>query len=281
MNSHQVKKWATGLALVGLFMFSGVVLFQLQIAFGFNNPGANPPAGSGGITAAANGNIGINTTAPTTAKLAITSATLPSIDVDPSGAAGGSIIGLTATPTANDEAASVAYVNGRVGAAGGGSGAGSVVLYYKTLNGTAVGGIPQCPTGWTFKHDDWYGPHYLGMLAYDWSYNGTAGGFGGGGGAYGNPNQAGPPPNPPTPGTGSGDPLLSGYSYDVNAVAFGSDSVCSQSQQTAVQVNQFYQNQFTPNGTTFYANACSISADPNPPHSLITECNMCVVCAKE
>jgi hypothetical protein len=118
------KKLASLIALVGLFIFSGVVIFQLQVAFGWTNPTIAPPGGSGVLTAVTTGGIsrlGINTAAPITADLVITSTPgTPGIDVDPSGAAGGRIIGLTANPVNNDDAASKAYVNSVLGAGGGG-----------------------------------------------------------------------------------------------------------------------------------------------------------------
>lgn len=65
MSKH-LKKWTAALALVGIFMFSGVVLFQLQTAFGWTNPPGTPPTGAGGIMVdPSTGNVGVKTaTAP-------------------------------------------------------------------------------------------------------------------------------------------------------------------------------------------------------------------------
>ncbi len=49
-NNSLIKKAAALFALVGLFLFSGIVTFQLQTAFGWTNPIMSPPGGSGAIS---------------------------------------------------------------------------------------------------------------------------------------------------------------------------------------------------------------------------------------
>lgn len=119
MKNIFFKKIAWLLALVGLFMFSGVSIFQLQVAFGWNNPTTMPPGGSGALTAGLNGQVGINTPNPVAAKLVINASpgTFPAIDT-----VGSDIIGLPLIPVATG-AASKEYVDAQVaGAAGGGKG---------------------------------------------------------------------------------------------------------------------------------------------------------------
>jgi hypothetical protein len=79
---------------------------------------------------------------------------------------------------------SLIVINAQV--AGNGGGQDSAVLYYRTHDGTAVGGAPSCSqlgTGWEQFGPIGYGPHYLGIVGYDWTNFGS-GGVGGGWGDY-------------------------------------------------------------------------------------------------
>lgn len=130
------KKIASLIALVGLFMFSGVIIFQLQVAFGWTNPTLPPPTGSGALTYL-NGNVGINNTNPTS-----------TLSVNGVISAMGNLVKDVATPVAGTDAVNKDYV---LAQAGGGS---SFVIYG---TGTVVGsnpsapgaGVPACPVGYT------------------------------------------------------------------------------------------------------------------------------------
>lgn len=49
---------------------------------------------------------------------------------------------------------------------GNGEGINSMVLYFKTVNGVALGDS-TCPAGWTSAMKG-FGPHYVGVIGYDW-----------------------------------------------------------------------------------------------------------------
>lgn len=75
-----------------------------------------------------------------------------------------------------------------------------LTIYFKSSDGTDYGTQTSCPAGWTEVLDG-YGPHYVGLLAYDWfddGTGGTGGGFLPGGGVP--PGGPGLPPNSPIPG---------------------------------------------------------------------------------
>jgi hypothetical protein len=246
MASHSIKKWASGLALVGLFMFSGVVLFQLQTAFGWTNPLVNPPGGSGLVTASST-KIGINTTNPST-----------TLTVNGGLSVSGNQIFDVATPIGPADGVNKAYVDAQSGSGGGG---GSLILYYREVtNGSGTTAPPACPAGWTEQYaSPGYGPHYLGILNYGWlTSSGGDGGFGG----------TGAPSSPPP---------ASGSSYTLNSIAIGSDSVCSSDQKTIVPFSSFYQNSIQTSFASHDADACytDTSVTPN-----VTTCNRCVVCQK-
>jgi hypothetical protein len=272
MQNLSIKKIAKSVATIGILMFVGAMVFQIGVAFGWTNPLGNPPTGTGAVGVTSGGQVFVGpggTTASGTAVLTVNGAV----------SVMNNIISDLNAPIGDKDAVNKGYVLAQTG--GVTVGAGSIVLYYKTLNGTPVGPIPSCPAGWTYQHSNWYGPHYIGVISYDYFYNGSGGSGGGFGGTapYNPPTGpgvtvGGPPPDPPpAPGGGTGGPLAAGYSYNTNAIAFGSDSVCSQQQKTVVPMNQFYQNSITGAGATWYSDACATSG-PN------TECNMCVVCAK-
>lgn len=68
-----------------------------------------------------------------------------------------------------------------------GGGEEPMVIYFKEIDGAGVGNT-SCPAGWSEALYG-YGPHYLGLVNYDWKYETTGGGgFNGGGGQ----------PTPPT-----------------------------------------------------------------------------------
>lgn len=89
-----------------------------------------------------------------------------------------------------------------------------LTIFYKTINDIATHGgyattTPSCPSGWsTFV--DGYGPHYIGMFAYDWNGSNGGGGFSGWyppfpgdpGGSYSPGREPEDPPPPPEPGGG-------------------------------------------------------------------------------
>ena len=101
-----MKKTASMLALVGLFLFSGVILFQLQVAFGWTNPGGPPPTGNGLITAL-NNRVGILTNTPST-----------TLTVSGTLSVAGNLIKDVATPVAGKDAANKDYVDAQVGGGG-------------------------------------------------------------------------------------------------------------------------------------------------------------------
>lgn len=232
-------------------MFAGAALFQLQIAFGWNNPAANPPNGNGmmGVSATGQGWMGPpGTTASGTAMLTI------------NGSISSSKVTDLIAPINGQDAANKAYVDAQVGG-GGGTGGGSLILYYREV--TNAGGTtapPTCPTGWTQQYaGPGYGPRYIGVLNYGWlTSSGGQGGFGG----------TAPPSSPPP---------ASGSSYTLNSVAIASDSVCSSDQTTIVPFSSFYQNSFQTNFSSHNADACYTDTTVTPN---VTTCNRCVVCQK-
>jgi hypothetical protein len=240
MISHTLKKWAGALALIGIFMFAGTILFQLQVAFGWTSPAANPPGGAGALYYL-NSKVGVNTQTPST-----------TLTVSGQISASGNRIRNVATPIDGDDAVNKDYVLAQTG---GGAGAGSLVLYYREIVGTTA--APTCPTGWTPQYvTPGYGPHYIGMFNYGWlTSTGGQGGFGGTGA---------PPPS-------------AGTAYTLNSIAIASDSVCSQDQTTIVPFGSFYQNTYQPGFSSHTADACftDTSVTPN-----VTTCNRCVVCQK-
>jgi len=237
------------LALVIAVLAIGVAVFTyIQVAFGqssgFTGPPGSPPTGTGLLTASGN-NLGVNTATPST-----------TLTVNGIISAAGNLISDVATPAAGTDAVNRDYLQDYVSAQGGGGGGGSVVLYYKTVDGIVAGGAPTCPTDWTEEYSG-YGPHYLGLLAYDW-FNGGSGGTGGGFSDEGNPDA------PPAPGS----------SYVMRSVAIGSDSVCSSDPFTVVNFNSIYNNGLTEDFTSMDAKACAV--DPNTGE---TVCNRCLVCS--
>jgi len=245
MATPSFKKPASILALIGLFLFSGVALFQLQLAFGWTNPLSNPPTGGGALFVdSTTGNVGIG----------IGSAS-SSLTVQGEISATGNRIRNVATPVNGDDAVNKDYVLAQTG---GGAGGGSVVLYYKTVNGSGVPSTPTCPTGWNVKYTG-YGPHFISVFNYDWQYTNPSGGTSDGG--FGGTGGSGSPPP------------ASGSSYKLNSVTFGSDSVCSTSDQSVIPGSRFYSNSLTTGFTTLFADACST-------YQGSTHCNRCLVCEK-
>lgn len=118
MNTFSLKKFVKSLSAVAILMLVGAVVFQVGVAFGWTSPTGNPPTGAGALSFSAP-NVGINTPTPTTGMLVVNAPGSVGIDVDPSGAASGQIIGLRALPTAADEAASKAYVDAQAFGGGG------------------------------------------------------------------------------------------------------------------------------------------------------------------
>lgn len=179
-------------AVLGLASFLALFSY-LNTVFGWTNPSANPPSGSGILTAY-QGKLGINAATPSS-----------SLTVNGVISAVGNLIKDVATPISDTDAANKAYVDAQVGATG--SGAGSIVLYgvsnavapqgyfrpggatpstcYRSittgnLNCAAAPanpvtipagtGAPACPTNWTEAYAG-YGPHGNIIL-----WNGTASG---------------------------------------------------------------------------------------------------------
>jgi len=234
------------LALVIAVLAIGVAVFTyLQIAFGqssgFTGPPSSPPTGTGLLTASPDGTmLGINAPTPSTT---LTVGGILSV--------AGNVISDVATPAAGTDAANRDYVDAQSAAGGG-----SVALYYKTDSQNPQPD-PQCPADWSEVYRG-YGPHYIGVIAYDWLLNGT-GGSGGGFDNFGT--------QPPT-----GDP---NFRYVLNAVAFGSDSVCSQEQTSVIPVSSLYLNALQYNFTGMNADACYVDSATGQ-----TVCNRCVVCQK-
>lgn len=83
-----------------------------------------------------------------------------------------------------------------------------------------------------------------------------------------------PPPPPPPDGLGGGADGPANDSYQNNFIAIGSDSICSQSQQSVVPAMQLWKNASSGDGFA-YADACYTSST-----SMIQECNLCIVCKK-
>lgn len=252
MQNLSIKKIAKSVATIGILMFVGAMVFQIGVAFGWTNPLGNPPTGTGAVGVTSGGQVFVGpggTTASGTAVLTVNGAI-----------SANKIVDLPA-PIAGDEAANKAYVD----AAGGGSGGGSLVIYYKQLGGAPP--APTCPIGWTQTMTG-YGPHYIAIVAYDWLQGGTGGTGGGFGGMAPSPDPPGPPPS-----FGDAGPGIPGsQSYTTNAVAIGSDSVCSRSQQSVVPAFQFYQNASSGN-FHIYSDACTGTGASQ-------ECNRCIVCHK-
>jgi len=131
------KNFAQLLALVGLFMFTSVVFFQLQIAFGFNGPTAAPPAGSGAI--------GANTLAPLQSQVFINTPAASGtaiLTVGPDGTTPGPISGISVmnnlisdvnAPIGSKDAANKAYVDAQSG-----GGAGNTITVYGVGKGTNI-----------------------------------------------------------------------------------------------------------------------------------------------
>jgi hypothetical protein len=241
MQKSLITKTAKLFSIASLFLFSGIVVFALQTASGWSNPSSNPPTVPGALSYI-NGNVGINTNNPTS-----------TLSVNGVISAMGNKVVDVADPANGKDAVNLDYLQTQISAAGAGSG-GSVVLFYKTVNGVSTSTV-NCPTNWTEEYRG-YGPHFMGILNYDWQYtsNGATyeGGFGGTGMA-GNP------------------PPITGSSYILNSVALASDSICSVDQKSVIPVSQYYGNKVTAGFTTLFADACSV-------YSGATHCNRCVVC---
>lgn len=236
--SISLQKITSTIAVALLLVAIGSSAAYLQTAFGWTNPTGAPPTGSGALTASG-GNIGINYTNPTS-----TLAVNGNADF-----LGNTILNLR-TPTASSSVATKGYVD----AALGGGGGDSLILYYRTDSGNPTP-APSCPTDYSELFTG-YGPHYLGVLNYDW-YSSGSGGSGGGFPAGGTSS---PPPAP-------------GSTYYLSSVAFGSDSACSQNASSTIPVATIYLNSLSYDQTEFQANACS-SASGN------TTCNRCKVCVR-
>ncbi len=241
-NNLFIKKAAALFALVGLFLFSGIVTFQLQTAFGWTNPAAAPPGGAGAIS--------VN---PITGQISVSGKNIQNL---------ASAVAGTDAVNKNDLENAIA-----VASTTGGGGGGSIVLYYRTSS-LLGGAAPVCPSGWTQLKDasnnDFvgYGPHYLAVLAHDWQ-NVNAPGGGGGFSGFGS--------SPYEPGGGQS----SGSSYVLKSVAIGSDSVCSASQTATVPFSEIYQNNINPSYALMNANACFTDSGTGT-----TECNRCIICQK-
>lgn len=234
-------------------IFSAVVIFALLLVlapavtyistvFGWANPAQNPPGGSGAILVdQSNGNVGIKTL--------LTASTTLTVNGEVSVA--GRIRNVT-SPVDGNDAVTKDYLLAS------GAGGGSLVLFYKTLSNLPPS-PPSCPNGYTPLSWTGYGPHYLGILGYDWYMNGS----GGSGGGFG-----GTPPPVPDGGT-------NGASYYLSTMAIGSDSTCSQDQTTVVPFSQIYNNQLSTGFTSMLADACFTNTSTG-----VTECNRCIVCQK-
>jgi hypothetical protein len=111
-------------AVLGLASFLAFFSY-LNTVFGWTNPSANPPSGSGILTAY-QGKLGINAATPSS-----------SLTVNGVISAVGNLIKDVATPISNTDAANKAYVDAQVGATGGGGG--SLVLYGVGLSQNPAG----------------------------------------------------------------------------------------------------------------------------------------------
>lgn len=138
--SQQLRKWGAGLALVGIFMLSGIALFQLQVAFGWTNPPGTPPTGNGGIMVdAATGNVGVQSaSAPDTLTVGGTINAM------------GNLIKGVATPVAGTDAVNKDYVL----AASSNALTGPLIIYgYGSRNGAIPPdpgtGVAACPNGYS------------------------------------------------------------------------------------------------------------------------------------
>lgn len=236
-----IQKIFCSLILVAALILIVPAVSYIGTAFGWTNPAFNPPGGSGAVFVdSGTGNVGIGAgTASST------------LTVQGEISAAGNRIRNVATPVNGDDAVNKDYVLAE------GGGGGSLVLFYKSIAGVGVPSTPTCPTDWNLKYTG-YGPHFIGLFNYDWQYsqgNATYDGGWGGSGAPGSP------------------PPAVGSTYVLNSVSFGSDSVCSTSNQTVIPGSQIYTNSITTGFTTLHADACST-------YQGVLHCNQCLVCEK-
>jgi hypothetical protein len=256
MKNLIFKKFAWLVALVGVFIFSGAIFFQLQTAFSWANPspGCSPPNCSGALFYdSTNNRLGVNTNLP-----ADTFSVNGAINAFSSSNTPNLIHGV-ATPVAGTDAVNKDYLQNYVAAQVSGGG-GAMVLYYKTVSNFPQSS-PTCPTGWATTTIG-YGPHYLAVAAHDWQNSNAPGG--GGGFTSGIPS-------PYEPGGLQGV----GSSYVLRSVAIGSDSVCSESQTSVVPFSDIYNNVLSSSYGSLRSNACFTDTSTG-----VTECNRCLVCQK-
>jgi len=256
MNEHHLKKWASGVALIGLFMFSGVALFQLQVVFGWTNPAGDPPAGAGGILID-----------PATGNVAVQSGSAPdTLTVGGTINALNNIIKGVATPGNDDEAANKLYVDA---AAGGQNftifGTASTSMTWNSGTGqydpvTVSGGAGvSCPAGYGTALAG-YGPH--GVVS--------------GAGWANSPFYWDKPTDPEY----SNEP---GFTYVIAPVAVAPTySTCSTSEYQIVPTAGV---NFQGGSADYYnyivAKACENFIDNTPPlTSAFRVCNTCRICVK-
>jgi hypothetical protein len=269
MTTHSfIKKTSWLLALGGVFLFSGVIFFQLQTAFGWTNPlpGCTPPACNGALYYdSVNSRLGINTSQP-----ADTLSVNGIINLwNPSSTLAHLIHGV-ATPVAGNDAVNKDYVDAQVATAGGGiltifSIATSTTSAPANMVGSGItpGKGIQCPIG--------YGAAVTGF--------GPFGLVAGGGWASSNFKFL-PRSYPSEPFEGSSDPSWQ-HMIDADAIS-PTYSVCSQSRYHIVpsdvplttwapgQANYSYVN----------AKACSTYSTNAPPYQITDICNVCAICIK-
>ena len=266
MQAHnQLKKWASILGLVGIFMFSGIVLFQVRAALGWTNPTASPPGGAGGVMVdPSNGNVGVKTSsAPDALTVGGTVNVLSNV-----------IKGVV-DPSNDDEAANKHYVDAM-------SGGQSFTLYAQSkvsvpwnpqtfsypqgVQTTGGTNVPSCPAGYNSILDG-FGPH--GLVT--------------GSGYSNSPFWWGPINDPLFCQSDWCGGSISGWTraYVNNAVA-ATYSTCSASPYQIVPTtivnsgtgNNDYYNYFT-------AKSCERFIDNTPPLNGTYEvCNTCRICVK-
>ena len=123
-----IKKLTALGALAGIFLLSGVIIFQLQTAFGWTNPSQSPPNGAGAVMVdPVSGNVGVKWTGQGSAPPDV-------LSVNGVINAMTHLIHGVVTPVVSTDAANKQYVDDAVAAAGGNNGTFIVYGVSGTIN---------------------------------------------------------------------------------------------------------------------------------------------------
>ncbi len=113
MKKSLFAKSAAILGIISIFALSGILIFQLNIAFGWSNPIGNPPTGNGAVSAVS-GNTEINTSFTSNqaaASLKITPKTVSGLPVQPAIDVSGALISGVGAPQSGTDAVNRDYVD--------------------------------------------------------------------------------------------------------------------------------------------------------------------------